>query len=125
VALSSIGLPGTNGFVSEFLVLVGSFKTVPYLTTISALGVILAAAYLLWALQRIIYNPLDKPSNLALTDLNWREIGLLVPLLAGILWMGVYPQPVLDRMEASTTRMVQTVERRAAQQAGTLLIGGR
>jgi NADH-quinone oxidoreductase subunit M len=125
VALSSIGLPGTNGFVAEFLVLVGSFKTVPYFTTISALGVILAAAYLLWALQRIIYNPLDKPSNQSLTDLNWREIGLLVPLIGGILWLGIYPQPVLDRMEASTTRMVQTVERRAAQQAGTLLIGGR
>ncbi len=111
VALSSIGLPGTNGFVSEFLVMVGSFRTYPYMTMISAMGVILAAAYLLWALQRIIYNALDKPRNALLTDLNWREIGLLAPLLAGILWLGVYPKPVLTRMEASATNFVQRVER--------------
>jgi NADH-quinone oxidoreductase subunit M len=124
VALSSIGLPGTNGFVSEFLVMVGSFRTYPMMTMISALGVILAAAYLLWALQRMIYNALDKPANSRLTDLNWREIGLLTPILAGILWMGVYPQPVLRRMEASTTHFVQLVEDRAARQSA-LPGGGR
>jgi NADH-quinone oxidoreductase subunit M len=116
VALSSIGLPGTNGFVSEFLVMVGSFKTYPIMTTISALGVILAAAYMLWAIQRIIYNPLDKRENERLTDLNWREIGLLVPVVAAILWLGIYPKPMLERMEAATTRFVQTVEAGAARQ---------
>jgi NADH-quinone oxidoreductase subunit M len=125
VALSSIGLPGTNGFISEFLVLVGSFKTVPIATTISAVGVILAAAYLLWAIQRILYNPLDKPANASLTDLNWREIGLLAPLLFVILWMGVYPKPVLERMEASVDRFVEQVETKAAQQAVTTTMGGR
>jgi NADH-quinone oxidoreductase subunit M len=124
VALSSIGLPGTNGFVAEFLVLVGSFKTVPYMTTIAALGVILAAAYLLWALQRVLYNALDKPSNLSLTDLNWREIGLLTPLLIGILWLGIFPQPVLARIEASTTKLVQLVEQRSANQLPALTSGG-
>jgi NADH-quinone oxidoreductase subunit M len=123
VALSSIGLPGTNGFISEFLVMVGSFKTYPLLTTVSAIGVILAAAYLLWALQRIIYNPLDKPENAGLLDLNWREIGLLVPLIACIIWLGVYPAPVLRRMEASTTRLVQQVESGAAPRTASL--GGR
>jgi NADH-quinone oxidoreductase subunit M len=113
VALSSIGLPGTNGFVAEFLVMVGSFKTYPVLTTISAIGVILAAAYLLWAVQRIIYNPMDKPENASLTDLNWREIGLLAPLVAAIIWLGVYPKPVLERMEASTTQLVRYVETRS------------
>ena len=98
VVLSSIGLPGTNGFVSEFLVMVGSFKTFPYFTTVSALGVILAAVYLLWPLQRIIYNPLDKRENLHLRDLNWREIGLLVPVVFVIFWLGLYPKPVLARM---------------------------
>ena len=125
VALSSIGLPGTNGFISEFLVMVGSFKTYPYLTTISALGVILAAAYLLWALQRIIYNPLDKPDNEHLTDLNWREIGLLVPVLAAILWLGLYPKPVLARMDAATTSFVRMVEAGASRQAATLPPGVR
>jgi NADH-quinone oxidoreductase subunit M len=125
VALSSIGLPGTNGFVSEFLVMVGSFKTYPYLTTVSAIGVILAAAYLLWALQRIIYNPLDKTDNEHLTDLNWREIGLLVPVLVAILWLGLYPKPVLARMEAATTAFVRTVEAGAARQSAALPVGGR
>jgi NADH-quinone oxidoreductase subunit M len=124
VALSSIGLPGTNGFISEFLVMVGSFKTYPYLTTVSALGVILAAAYMLWALQRIIYNPLDNRENEHLTDLNWREITLLVPVLAAILWLGIYPKPVLARMEAATTSFVQSVESRAGRQAAALP-GGR
>jgi NADH-quinone oxidoreductase subunit M len=124
VALSSIGLPGTNGFVSEFLVMVGSFKTYPFLTTVSAIGVILAAAYLLWALQRIIYNPLDKAENEHLTDLNWREIGLLVPVIAAIIWLGVYPKPVLERMEAATSAFVQSVESRASRQTASLP-GGR
>ncbi len=124
VALSSIGLPGTNGFVAEFLVMIGSFRTYPILTVVSATGVILAAAYLLWALQRMIYNPLDKPRNAVLPDLNWRELGLLVPILAGILWMGVYPKPVLDRMEASARKLVEDVDRNAERQRATML-GGR
>ncbi|MBX9927652.1 MAG: NADH-quinone oxidoreductase subunit M [Gemmatimonadaceae bacterium] len=110
VSLSSIGVPGTNGFVGEFLVLLGAFKSAPTATVIAATSVIFAAAYLLWALQRIIYNPLTKPENEALTDLNWREIGLLVPLLAAIVWMGVYPKPVLAKTEAAATRLVQGVE---------------
>jgi NADH-quinone oxidoreductase subunit M len=125
VALSSIGLPVTNGFVSEFLVMVGSFKTYPYLTTISAIGVILAAVYLLWALQRIIYDPLDKPENEHLTDLNWREIGLLVPVVAAIFWLGIYPKPVLARMEAATTAFVRTVEAGASRQSASLPVGAR
>ena len=124
VALSSIGLPGTNGFVSEFLVLLGSFKTYPALTTVSALGVILAAAYLLWAVQRLIYNPLHKPAARGLTDLNWRELGFLAPILVGILWLGVYPKPVLDRMESAAARLVQDVGQRAARQQAAMTIGG-
>jgi NADH-quinone oxidoreductase subunit M len=124
VALSSIGLPGTNGFIGEFLVMVGAFKTVPVATTFSALGVILAAAYLLWALQRILYNPLDKPANEHLTDLNWREIGLMAPLIFMILWMGIYPTPVLSRTEASVTQFVEQAEAKAAAQSVTFTMGG-
>ena len=125
VALSSIGLPGTNGFVAEFLVMLGSFRTYPMLTVVSATGVILAAAYLLWALQRMIYNALDRPANAQLKDLNWRELGLLVPILAGIIWMGVYPKPVLDRMEASAQKLVQEVTRNADRQRASMMLGGR
>ncbi|MEX2181187.1 MAG: NADH-quinone oxidoreductase subunit M [Gemmatimonadaceae bacterium] len=112
VALSSIGVPGTNGFIGEFLVLVGSFPTQPFHTLIAATSVIFAAAYLLWAVQRIIYNPLVKPENEALRgmDLNWREIGLLTPLVIAILWIGVYPKPILHKTEAAATRLVRLVE---------------
>jgi NADH-quinone oxidoreductase subunit M len=112
VALSSIGVPGTNGFVGEFLVLIGSFKTQPFYAIIAATSVIFAAAYMLWAVQRIIYNPLVKPANLALKgmDLNWREIGLLTPLIIGIFWLGVYPKPVLGKTEAAAARMVRSVD---------------
>jgi len=121
VALSSIGVPGTNGFVGEFLVLIGSFPTQPYFTLVAATSVIFAAAYLLWAVQRIIYNPLVKPENEALKgqDLNWREIGLLTPLLIAIVWLGVYPKPLLNKTEAAATRMVRSVE--AARTSPTLI----
>jgi NADH-quinone oxidoreductase subunit M len=114
VALSSIGLPGTNGFVGEFLVLLGSFRTAPIWTTVAATGVIFAAVYLLWALQRILFNPLDKPANAAIPDINGRELGLMLPLVAVIIWMGVYPAPVLRRMEPAAQRLVERVERGAA-----------
>ena len=113
VSLSSIGLPGTNGFVGEFLVLIGSFKTYPILAVISATGVIFAAAYLLWALQRILFNPLDKPENEHIPDLNKRELALLVPLVAVIIWLGVYPAPVLRRTEASSRLLINRVEGRS------------
>jgi len=106
VSLSSIGLPGTNGFVGEFLVLIGAFRTYPILAVISATGVIFAAVYLLWALQRILFNPLDKPENSHLPDLNRRELALLAPLIAVIIWLGVYPAPVLRRMETSAQQVV-------------------
>jgi NADH-quinone oxidoreductase subunit M len=114
VALSSIGLPGTNGFIGEFLVLIGSFTTAPLLTVIAATGVIFAAAYLLWALQRMIFNPLDKPANAHLTDLNRRELALLTPLVVAIIWIGVYPKPILDRMEMAAQNFVTMVEARSA-----------
>ncbi|MBI1808689.1 MAG: Fe-S-binding domain-containing protein, partial [Gemmatimonadetes bacterium] len=103
-------LPGTNGFVGEFLVLIGSYRSQPVYAIVAATAVIFAAAYLLWALQRIIYNPLTKPENKGLTDLNRREIALLVPLIAAIVWLGVYPKPVLEMTQAAATRLVRHVE---------------
>ncbi len=119
VSLSSIGLPGTNGFIGEFLVLIGSFKGYPVLTTIAATGVIFAAAYLLWAIQRILFNPLDKKENEHIPDLNWREIGLLVPFIVVIIWLGVYPAPVLRRMETSAQMMIDHVNAGAAPRVVT------
>jgi NADH-quinone oxidoreductase subunit M len=109
VALSSIGVPGTNGFVGEFLVLIGAFVTHPYAAGIAATGVIFAAAYLLWAVQRMIFNKLDKPENEGLPDLSPREWAVLLPLLAGILWLGLYPSPILRRTEPSARAITEQV----------------
>src|SRR5688500_7319795 len=109
VALSSIGLPGLNGFVGEFLVLLGSFGAYPLATSIATTGVIFAAAYMLWALQRMIFNRLDNPENEGLKDLTRRELAVLLPLLVGIVWPGLYPAPVLRRMEAATGRYLEIV----------------
>src|SRR5690242_9970025 len=114
VSLSSIGLPATNGFVGEFLILVGAFRSYPLATLIAATGVIIAAMYLLPALQRVIYNPLDKPANEKLPDLSPRELAVLVPLIACIVWIGVYPQPILRRIEPASRQLIQTVRLNAA-----------
>ena len=115
VALSSIGLPGLNGFIGEFLVLLGSLRTEPLAVMFATSGVVLAAAYLLWALQRIIYQKLE-PENEKLSDLSLRELVVLVPLLIGIVWMGLYPNPVLRRLEPAATRYLE----RARGQFGPL-----
>jgi NADH-quinone oxidoreductase subunit M len=120
VSLSSIGLPGTNGFVGEFLVLLGSFKTVPIYTFIATTAVIFAAAYLLWAIQRILFNRLDKPENAHIADLNGRELAIMVPLLAAIIWLGVYPAPVLRRMELAAQRFVAVVQERSAPRVASV-----
>jgi NADH-quinone oxidoreductase subunit M len=74
--------------------------------------VIFAAAYLLWAIQRILFNALDKKENTHIPDLNRRELALLAPLVAAIIWLGIYPQPVLRRMEATSQALVNRVEGR-------------
>jgi NADH-quinone oxidoreductase subunit M len=110
VSLSSIGLPGTNGFVGEFLVLIGVFRTYPVAAAIATTGVIVAAAYLLWALQRVIFNKLDKSENEKLPDLSLREIAVLAPILAAIFWIGLYPKPILSRMEPAAQHLIDRVK---------------
>jgi NADH-quinone oxidoreductase subunit M len=123
VTFSSIAVPGTNGFVGEFLVLLGSFRTAPIMTVIAATAVIFAAGYLLWAIQRILFNPLDKPENEHIPDLNARELLLMVPLIICIVWLGVYPTPVLQRMEGAAQRFVTVVQARSAQAVATAAEG--
>jgi NADH-quinone oxidoreductase subunit M len=122
VSLSSIGVPGTNGFVGEFLVLLGSFRTYPVFAVIASTSVIIAAAYLLWAIQRILFNTLDKAENERVSDLNGRELLLLAPLVACIIWLGVYPAPVLRRMQPAAEQFVRIVETRAAT---SMAMGGQ
>ncbi|MGE5216857.1 MAG: NADH-quinone oxidoreductase subunit M [Chloroflexota bacterium] len=99
VTLSSIGLPGLNGFVGEFLILLGAFNATPGWTVAAASGVVLGAIYMLWMYRRVIYGSLKNPANEKLQDLNAREIILLAPILLLIVIMGVYPQPFLQRLK--------------------------
>ncbi|HET9788894.1 MAG TPA: proton-conducting transporter membrane subunit, partial [Pyrinomonadaceae bacterium] len=114
-SLSSIGLPFLNGFVGEFLIMLGSWTSVairyPWIATmLAATGVIWAAVYMLWMLQRVVFGRITNDANVNLPDLNAREIGLLLPLLILMLVMGVAPRPFLDRSKAS----VEVVRSRVA-----------
>jgi NADH-quinone oxidoreductase subunit M len=110
-SLSSIGLPFLNGFVGEFLILIGSWTSRAInhswiATMLAGTGVIWAAVYMLWMLQRVVFGKVTNPANEKLRDLNAREIGLLVPLLVLMLFMGVYPRPFLDRSSEAVRRNI-------------------
>jgi hypothetical protein len=107
VTLSSIGLPGTNGFVGEFLILVGAFGgALRWWTVIATSGVILSAVYMLWMFQRVMFGELDNPKNQKLLDLNAREVCIMVPLIVMIFVMGIYPKPFIDKMDPAIKKLV-------------------
>jgi len=110
-AFSSIGLPGLNGFVGEFLVFLGSFGRYPVLVAIAATVVIFSAAYLLWATQRVIFNRLTNPLNEGVHDLTRREIAVLGPLIVMMFWIGLYPGPILRRTEGAARAYVEMIDR--------------
>jgi NADH-quinone oxidoreductase subunit M len=108
VTFSSIGLPGTNGFVGEFLVLLGAFQsTLRWYAIIATSGVILSAVYMLWMFQRVMFGELNNPKNKVLKDLNAREVCIMLPLIALIFFMGVYPRPFIDTMAPSIDRLIK------------------
>ena len=102
VTLSSIGLPGLNGFVGEFLILLGTFQVNKVYAVIAATGVIFAACYMLWMFQRVVFGQVTNDKNKDLKDLSWREIAIFAPLILFIVWIGVYPSTFLDKTKAST-----------------------
>ena len=109
-ALASIGLPGTSGFIGEFLALLGTFETHPVMAVVAATGVVFAAYYMLPMVQRILFNALDKPENRTFPDLSRREMAILGPLVALMIWIGVHPTPFLERMEPSVQVVLERVE---------------
>ena len=109
VMLSSIGLPGLNGFVGEFLALLGAFAAHRWWAIVAATGVIIAALYLLWAYQRVFHGPAEG-ENAEMKDLTWSEGAILVPFLAAIFFMGLYPKPVIERMEPAVDALIEHVE---------------
>jgi NADH-quinone oxidoreductase subunit M len=109
--LSSVGLPGLNGFVGEFLCLLGAFDRDPRFAVPAVAGVILGALYLTWMYQRVIFGPVTHEENRTLADLSPREIAVFAPILALVFFMGIYPKPLLSRMEPSVAAIVAHVEK--------------
>ncbi|NOY56358.1 MAG: NADH-quinone oxidoreductase subunit M [Actinobacteria bacterium] len=116
-AFASIGLPSLNGFIGEFLILLGSFLTLKWYAIIAASGVILAAVYLLWAYERVFTGPVTKPENEKLLDLNFREIAILSTLAALMLVIGLYPKIALDKIGPSTEAVLNRIETVTTYQA--------
>jgi NADH-quinone oxidoreductase subunit M len=117
VTLSSIGLPPLNGFVHEFLILVGAFEANPWWGVLAATGVVLGAIYMLWMLQRVFFGEVTNEKNSKLKDLTPREILVFIPLLVMIFWMGVYSKPFVQRMEPAVNQFVtQMTDVRQAMQ---------
>jgi NADH-quinone oxidoreductase subunit M len=110
IAFASIGLPGLNGFIGEFYVLVGSFLSVPVWAVVASSGVVLAAVYLLWAYQRMFTGPITVEANKDLRDLNVREVAILAPIVAVVVFLGVYPKPALERIEPAVDAILERIE---------------
>ena len=123
-ALASIGLPGTSGFVGEFLALLGTFETHPWTAGIAALGVIFAAYYMLPMVQRMFFNRIEREENRGMPDLSRRELVILVPMVVLMIWIGVQPAPFLRRMEPSVQVLLESVtESPAVSAAAAVRVG--
>jgi len=108
--LANVGLPGTSGFIGEFLALLGTFKVNVVVATLATLGVILSACYALWLYRKVIFGTLDKPSLAGITDVSVREIAVFAPLIVLTILLGVYPKPVLDISAASVTALLDNYQ---------------
>jgi NADH-quinone oxidoreductase subunit M len=104
--MANVGLPGTSGFVGEFLTLIGTFKINIPVATLATLGVILSAAYALWLYRKVVFGKLEKPALINIQDLNYREIMVLAPLVILTLLFGFYPKPVLDMSSVSVEALI-------------------
>jgi NADH-quinone oxidoreductase subunit M len=124
ISLSSIAVPGFNGFVGEFLILVGSWPTYPTMVVLASLGVILAAGYILWMVKRVFYGEVTNPKNENLPDLSRREAMVLVPLVVLALFMGVASPLFTKRIEPAADALVMQVRQKTQPVATALVEGG-
>jgi NADH-quinone oxidoreductase subunit M len=122
VCLSSLGLPGLNGFVGEFLILLGTFQVHRGLAALATTGIIFAAVYLLWMYQRVFFGAITVEANRRLRDLSAREWAILVPILLLIAWIGVYPSSFTGLTEASVQALVAQVQIKSAASASALAL---
>jgi NADH-quinone oxidoreductase subunit M len=121
VCLSSLGLPGLNGFVGEFLILLGAFRVDRVLAAFATTGIIFAAVYLLWMYQRVFFGAITEEVNRRMPDLSAREWAVLVPILLCIVWIGVYPASFTGLTEASVQALIAQVQSKAAASAAALV----
>jgi NADH-quinone oxidoreductase subunit M len=111
ITFSSIGLPGTNGFVGEFLILLGAFESeLRWYAILGTSGVILGAVYMLWMFQRVMMGKITNPENEKLQDLSAREVVVMLPLLLFVFWIGFYPNTFFDKMNPSLENLIQQVK---------------
>jgi len=108
--LANVGLPGTSGFVGEFLTLIGTFRVNNWVATLATVGTILSAAYALWLYRKVIFGKLEKPALFAIRDMGWREAVIFAPLVILTILFGVYPKPVLDISSASVTQLIDNYQ---------------
>jgi NADH-quinone oxidoreductase subunit M len=113
VTLSSLGLPGLNGFVGEFLILVGAFQMNRWIAAAATLGIIFAAVYMLWMYQRVIFGEVRHEANRRLPDLSAREWAVLIPVVVLIVWIGVYPVAFTDKTEATVAALLAQLQSKA------------
>ena len=121
---SSIGLPGLNGFIGEFLILLGAFKTKPLYAAFAVSGIVLGAAYMLWLYQRTMFGQVENPKNEALPDLGLREVVTFVPLMVLAVWIGLYPKPFLSIMEQSVLQILPPTNESEARLASPAKLAG-
>ena len=108
--LASVGLPGTSGFIGEFLSLIGAFQVNTWVAFLAAIGTILGAAYMLYLYRRVVFGVLTRDDVRAMLDVNWREIAVFVPMVAVVLWMGIYPSSFLKPIQPTIANLIQTVQ---------------
>ena len=121
--LGSVGLPGTSGFVGEFLSLVGAFQVNTWVATLAAIGVILGAVYMLGLYRRVVFGRLVHDDVKRMLDISPREIALFAPLIAMVLWMGIYPNSFLEVMEVSVAQLIAEYESDLARAAEIAVAG--
>jgi NADH-quinone oxidoreductase subunit M len=115
--LASVGMPGTSGFIGEFLVMVGVFKANTWVAALIATGMVLGAAYMLWLYRRVIFGKLTKSELMDILDLNPREVAIFVPLAVLVMWMGVYPSSFIEIMAPSVSNLIENFEIARAESA--------
>jgi NADH-quinone oxidoreductase subunit M len=120
--LASVGLPGTSGFVGEFLVLTGAFQANTWVALLTTTGIILGAAYMLWLYRRIIFGKLVREDLKAILDLSGRESLVFLPLIAVVLWMGIYPQPFFDIIHSSVANLIDNYQAAVGVTPATALV---